>query len=204
IGSGTDWTAVDTMGHTTCGLRGAGTLHCWGYNDNATVGNGTYVVQTAPVQIGASLWTQVSGFDDHACGIRSGALYCWGSNGVGQHGDGTTNDHPTPTRIGALSDWTEISAGGSHTCGRRAGALYCWGDALGGKLGNGTSTSTPTLTPLRIGTASDWSELSVGWNHSCGYRSDGPYCWGMNQEGQLGDNSITNRLSPILITLPAP
>jgi alpha-tubulin suppressor-like RCC1 family protein len=37
---------------------------------------------------------------------------------------------------------------------------------------------------------SDWNSISAGDNHTCGTRSDGKlYCWGNNEEGEVGDGS---------------
>jgi alpha-tubulin suppressor-like RCC1 family protein len=37
--------------------------------------------------------------------------------------------------------------------------------------------------------------------HTCGVTTAGAaYCWGLNNFGQLGDNSTTNRTSPVAVT----
>ena len=41
VGTATDWTAVTAGTSFTCGLRGAGTLYCWGSNDFGEIGDGT-------------------------------------------------------------------------------------------------------------------------------------------------------------------
>lgn len=81
------------------------------------------------------------------------------------------------------------SSGVSHTCAiMSSGALYCWGDNFYGQLGDGTQTGRST--PLRVGTDSDWTQLSVGSDHTCGIRTGGKlYCWGSNTHGQLGDGT---------------
>ena len=43
-----------------------------------------------------------------------------------------------------------------------------------------------------------FASITAGWDHSCGLRSDGAaYCWGNNDVGQLGDGSLTSRLTPV-------
>lgn len=51
-----------------------------------------------------------------------------------------------------------------------------------------------------------WRNVSLGWDHSCATdTSSALYCWGRNQEGQVGDGSITDVSRPrIVANLPAP
>ena len=46
-------------------------------------------------------------------------------------------------------------------------------------------------TPLRF------TEVAAGGHHSCALGADGrAYCWGNNEWGQLGDNTLTSRTTP--------
>ena len=106
----------------------------------------------------------------------------------------------------APARWSTVSATASsfsvHTCATRTdGTLWCWGDNGSGQLGIG-STST-SLTPSRVGTDYNWSDVSTGAEHTCAIRTDGSiWCWGSNGSGQLGNggSSIltpgTNEISP--------
>ncbi|MBA2662383.1 MAG: hypothetical protein H0U74_08830 [Bradymonadaceae bacterium] len=38
----------------------------------------------------------------------------------------------------------------------------------------------------RVGTANDWSWVAAGANHTCANRGDELWCWGRNEDGQLG------------------
>jgi alpha-tubulin suppressor-like RCC1 family protein len=210
-----NWIMVDAGRFHACGIDVDHALFCWGDDLGGEIGDGAAnpsVPRTNPTRVGtASDWTDVSagGFGGafpleeqlppgHTCGIRAGgALYCWGNNANGQLGDGTLTNRSAPTRIGGASDWTRVSTGGFHTCGiRSGGALYCWGDNTQGQLGDGTNTSS--TFPMRVGIATDWTLVSAGFSaHTCGIRSDGAlYCWGDNTDGQLGDNTTTDRTIP--------
>jgi alpha-tubulin suppressor-like RCC1 family protein len=209
-----NWILVDAGRSHSCGIDVDHALFCWGSDVGGELGDGAannLVPRPDPVRVGtANDWSVVSagGFggnfpleesphSGHTCGIRAGgALYCWGGNSNGQVGDPTASVRVTPTRIGSAGDWTHVSAGGFHTCGIRAGELYCWGDNTRGQLGDGTLTSS--FVPIRIGTATDWTSISAGFSaHTCGIRSNGAlYCWGDNTDGQLGDNTTTNRSVP--------
>jgi cysteine-rich repeat protein len=203
IGTASDWTAIAVGGHRTCGLRAGGALYCWGWNDEDGVHEGTTPLLLVPTQVGTLTgWTQVATSGYHTCAIRAGELWCWQLNDKGQLGDGTLTNRTAPVRVGTASNWSEVSVGSNsrHTCGRGAGVLYCWGDNSLGQFGDGTTSSTATKTPLQIGTASDWSALSIGWDYSCGHRSGFAYCWGRNSQAQLGDGTQTDQPSPVAIS----
>ena len=184
-------------------LLGSGCdLYGWG---GPYIGDGTANPHLTPSASGAGHeWIQVDAGAFHACGIDSShALWCWGDNTVGQLGIGSEGAPQTaPLRVGTANDWTEVSAGGfggsypfgeslwGFTCGIRAGSLYCWG----------ATSLIPTYVsvPTRIGTATDWSSVSAGGLHVCGLRTNGAlYCAGDNRNGELGDGTSTNRMTPV-------
>jgi alpha-tubulin suppressor-like RCC1 family protein len=75
--------------------------------------------------------------------------------------------------------------------------LWTWGFNDVGQLGNNTSSQSNTpVTTFSGGT--NWSQISAGNNHSLAIKTDGTlWSWGNNSNGQLGDNTITNKLTPI-------
>ena len=47
------------------------------------------------------------------------------------------------------------------------------------------------------GSVKTYSTLAAGFRHSCAILDDGSVsCWGLNEEGQLGDGTTTDRLTP--------
>ena len=204
-----DWQTVSAGSNHTCGIR-AGMLFCWGLNLFGQLGDGTNVKRLTPKRITAvSDWKSVTAGSGHTCAIRgTGALYCWGDNEKGQLGDGTVAPRISPKRITAVSDWKFVTSGGeenrSYTCAiRGTGALYCWGDNSSGQLGDGTKTQR--FSPKRITAVADWTTIAAGGEeiaiHTCAIRGAGAlYCWGDNFNGQLGDGTQTDHLSPKRIT----
>jgi alpha-tubulin suppressor-like RCC1 family protein len=98
------------------------------------------------------------------------------------------------------SGFVATAAGQVHTCGlTTAGAAYCWGANFSGQLGNGDPSGSASSTPVPVGGGLTFATLAVGsGDHSCGVTQSGAgYCWGRNGDGQLGDGSTTNGLTPV-------
>ncbi|HKE91122.1 MAG TPA: hypothetical protein VKB45_12350 [Gemmatimonadales bacterium] len=94
--------------------------------------------------------------------------------------------------------FTNVSAGGGHTCGvTTGGAAYCWGFNSFGNLGDGTTIS-PRTNPVAVQGGITFATVSAGGGHTCGLSTAGAaYCWGENDNGQLGDGTTTQRTSPV-------
>ena len=61
----------------------------------------------------------------------------------------------------------------------------------------------PHPTPAQVVILSDVTAISAGVAHSLALKSDGTvYAWGWNSHGQLGDNSKTDRSSPVQVVGP--
>jgi alpha-tubulin suppressor-like RCC1 family protein len=153
-------------------------------------------------------FSAVASGGSHSCTVISGTAYCWGRNASGQLGDGTTTDSLVPVAVnttGVLGGKTitAISAGTSHTCAIANGAAYCWGLGTDGRLGN-NSTSQSTV-PVAVDTSGVLSgktitAISAGDAHTCAIANNAAYCWGDNTSyGMLGDNSTTDRLTPVAV-----
>ena len=85
------------------------------------------------------------------------------------------------------------------------GFVYAWGQDTYGQMGQGT-TDTNVNIPVKVkgvsgsGFLSNITKISCGGYHCMALSSDGTvYAWGMNDYGQLGDNSTTERKTPIKV-----
>ncbi|MCA8837347.1 MAG: hypothetical protein K8963_05805, partial [Proteobacteria bacterium] len=163
----------------------------------------TFTVAPKPL----TLVNQISAGGAHTCAISAdGDLYCWGEFTDGRLGLGDVlSDSTAPARIGSDSDWIEVSAGGAHTCAtKNGGELYCWGAFANGQLGLGqitdpitsVMTPAPATTPARIGSDSDWSQVSAGAMHTCAIQAGKLRCWGENTNGRLGLGNTTPGVAP--------
>jgi alpha-tubulin suppressor-like RCC1 family protein len=94
-----------------------------------------------------------------------------------------------------------VAAGSSHTCALTyAGNVRCWGDNSLGQLGDGQACGEVTC-PTAVGVQGlppDVVKLTAAGSHNCVLTSAGGVaCWGLNNHGQIGDGTLTNRSTPV-------
>lgn len=171
-----------------CGLRGDGTIRCWGHDLGQPI--------SSPPGSG---YVSVDAGYKHYCAINgNGTASCWGSNTHGQ------------TNVPAGATFISISAGQLHTCGVKTdGTVQCWGDI---QYGVSNAPSGSLLRFKKAGAGFDFScalrsdgaaicwgnnfadivssaprnlkTLSVGKHHACGLSSENyAVCWGYNGFG---------------------
>ncbi len=106
----------------------------------------------------------------------------------------------TKPRVAVANAASGLAAGDYHGCAlTEGGGVKCWGWNPYGQLGDGRACSffcpyVVSTTGLESGVES----LAAGGYHTCAIVSDGGVnCWGANSSGQLGDNSIFQRLTPV-------
>jgi alpha-tubulin suppressor-like RCC1 family protein len=186
----------------TCALTAAGAVKCWGSNSGGQLGDAGSVDQSAPVNVSglSSGVTAIAVGLSHACAITAtGGVKCWGNNSNGQLGNGSIASRNTPGDVtGLTSGVISISAGWRNSCALKpSGELKCWGFNGEGQLGNGNNAISG-LTPVSVDTSGFIpSTTSTGGIHSCALvAGGGARCWGSNQYGNLGDNTIINRNVP--------
>jgi alpha-tubulin suppressor-like RCC1 family protein len=220
LGDGTTtnhWTPVDVSGLTSgavavaagqgpfaCALTSAGGVKCWGSNAHGKLGDGTTIDRSTPVWV-SGLTSGVASLAVGAtstCALTSsGGAKCWGHNNVGQVGDGTTTDRLTPVWVhGLTSGVAALTTGGGHACALlSSGGVRCWGVNVNGMLGDGTTTSRPTPVSV-VGLASGVAAVVAGESFTCALTTGGGVkCWGLNESGQLGDGTTTQRLVPTTV-----
>ena len=155
----------------------------------------------------------------HVCAIASGKVYCWGGAGDGQSGASAYDDHTyrtytIPKEVKGLPGVPKrIAVGLGHSCAlvELSGGkhkVYCWGGNEFGPLGesaNKGSSSLPysrTPRPVYVGpgglpSSEDVVTLAAGANRGCAIMTNKrAYCWGKNDDGQIGDGTYEHRFSP--------
>ena len=204
----TDWIQIDTNlrynTHHTTAIRANGTAWAWGQNNFGQLGDNSTTNRSSPVSVvgGFTDWVQISAGGEHTPAIRAnGTAWAWGRNNYGQLGDNSTTNRSSPVSVvGGFTNWIQISAGRDHNSAIRAdGTAWAWGRNNYGKLGDNTSTNRSSPVSV-VGGLTDWVQISAGQYNNSAIRANGTaWAWGRNNYGQLGDNSTTNRSSPVSV-----
>ena len=179
-----------------------GNLLNWGLNTNGQLGTHDIVHRSSPVQTcaGGNNWNSLSYGYTHSAGIKTdGTLWMWGANESGQLGDNTTTARSSPIQTASAgTTWQQIACGYRITSAIKTdGTLWNWGSNLIGGLGDNTRTSRSS--PVQTVTAgSNWKQTSCGKFFMSAVKTDGTlWSWGQNQYGQMGDNAVVHRSSPV-------
>ena len=126
-------------------------------------------------------------------------LWVWGYNADGELGDNSITNRCSPKEtIGGGNNWKQISTGRFASAAIKTdGTLWTWGANYNGQLGDGTITkkSSPVQT---IAGGTNWKQVAAGHTFLTAIKTDGTlWTWGFNGDGQLGDNSVTPKSSPV-------
>lgn len=208
VGTAKDWVYIAAGKSHSMAINKSGVMYGWGRNVNGQLGDDTKIDRLVPTRVAtvtagtpavAVTWTSVAAGASHTLArALDGSLWAWGGNGKSQLGNNATADVTKPAKIGGAS-WASLAAGGTHSLGVQTnGTLWAWGDNSSGQLGVATSNAAVTATaPTQVGTATTWSKIAAGLNHSLAVRTDGTlYGWGGNGNGQLGNGSTVNVGTP--------
>jgi len=152
----------------------------------------------------------VAAGSNHSLAIDSeGKVYAWGFNGTGQLGNNSTTSSSIPVQVdtsGVLAGKTitAIAAGNTHSLALDSeGKIYAWGSNASGQLGNNSTTNSNI--PVQVDTSGvlagkTITAIAAGGVHSLAIDSDGKvYTWGLNGNGQLGNNSTTDSSVPVQV-----
>jgi len=203
---GANWKQVSgnpgKSGTHTAAIKTDGTLWTWGNNNNGQIGDNTTTNRNTPVTTfaGGTNWKQVACGETHTAAIKTdGTLWTWGNNNRGQIGDNTTANKTTPvTTFAGGTNWKQVACGGDNMAAIKTdGTLWTCGRNLNGQLGDNTAIdrSTPVTT---FAGGTNWKQVACGYQHIAAIKTDGTlWVWGLNANGQLGINTITNRSTPV-------
>jgi alpha-tubulin suppressor-like RCC1 family protein len=205
----------------TCGLDRGGVAFCWGDNAFLELGDGgggnnddfssvPVAVDTRGALAGQTL-TGISAGWWYECAVdAAGAAFCWGTAALGDGQD--SSNVPVAVDTGGVlagQTLTQISAGYGATCALdRSGASFCWGDNTYGELGNAStmSSSVPVAVDASgVLAGKTLTQITAGAFHVCAEdTANAAYCWGDNNQGDLGNGSTTQSDVPVLTGPRAP
>ena len=143
----------------------------------------------------------------HSCSILNGELFCWGFNNNGQLGNASSRSikhsysYRKITLIGHISHQRIIIPVvyvimESYIVG---GIIFMDNLEMETNGVDDEDRGANKNIPIRIGNNSDWTHISSGYSHTCGFRNNQLFCWGRNNYGQLGDGTNTRKNIPTLI-----
>ena len=211
----TDVIAVSAGGNTSFALKSDGTVWGWGYNGNGLIGDNSTVTRRLPVQVLGGLSNVVaisSGGGYHTLALKSdGTVWAWGEGQYGKLGIGSTTNQKQPVQVkspdGAsfITNVTSISAGGRFSLVAKSdGTVWGWGYNGYGELGDNSTTqrSLPVqvVDSSGVGYISGINSVKTSFFSSLALKNDGTvWAWGTNGNGQLGDNTTTQRNIPVQV-----
>ena len=215
IGSLTNWIGGGAMlAQESSGakaIKSDGTLWSWGDNEGGSMGinqnpnddGDAYKHYSSPIQVGSlTNWTFTTGggYSGVLAVNSSGELYAWGSNSYGNLGNGNRLNVSSPIQIGSLTTWsTGASGNGIAMFLKTDGTAWVWGGNDYGQLGIGAGTSSDRSSPVQLGSETDWTVASCGYQNMAGIRGGKLYSWGRNSNGGVGDGTVVQRNSPVQI-----
>lgn len=154
--------------------------------------------QPSPRQIRAH--TVEAGYSASCAFVDDGALECWGpytSFAVSQQ---VNPRRPYVMKGLGTEELHHLSLGGAHGCTIVAsdGVVRCWGSNLFGALGAGPVNATvPVVVPLPRPAL----QVSAGGDHTCAVLDNHElWCWGYNNDGQIGNGSSGERVPPVKVS----
>lgn len=180
-------------------LTDDGTVVTWGSDAFGQLGNGLPLGnQSSPITVdGLSGVVDVDDGHYHSLALKSdGTVWGWGQNSLGQLAQGNDSDRvPSPAQWGTVSNAVGIFGGRDMTYVLTdSGSVLCSG---GRGLECGRATGSEITDPVTVNGLPDIVDIAGGRNHAVALADDGTvWTWGMNDFGQLGDDSKTDRATP--------
>ncbi|WP_297289481.1 S-layer homology domain-containing protein [uncultured Flavonifractor sp.] len=171
------YTSVSGGSSHSVAVNEKGEVYTWGSNNSGQLGLPGESSASKPTQVtGITAVSVAAGYDFSVALSADGSVYTWGM-GVNQ----------TPVKA-AISNVIAIDAGQSDIVALRAdGTVWKW---------------TYGSTPAQVSGLSRIVDISAGAGFVLALSLEGRvYAWGNNQNGQLGDGTVTNRPTPVQLSL---
>jgi alpha-tubulin suppressor-like RCC1 family protein len=166
-----------------------------GYRSTVTMNFRQINPVTVSANFAASVQEISTGGNSTLARLGDGTVLEWGAVGITM-----TN---VPTAVPSLTNVAQVVGGNSFECARKTdGTVWCWGYNQYGALGPNVPLNTFAMTPVQITLNGPMASISAGTYHMCALGQNNIpggllYCWGYNADGELGNGTTTNSLTPV-------
>lgn len=181
----------------------------WGDNTNGLLGDGTFTSRAEPAPVtatgvlaGKTVIAMATGYYHSLALCSDGTLAAWGIGVYGNLGNGSTGLSNVPVAVDTTSNESAltgktvigVATGSLHSLALCSdGTLATWGANMAGQLGDGTQTNRSLPVKVDSGALAGKKVvgMAAGAAHSLALCSDGTVAaWGINLNGELGNNSL--------------
>jgi alpha-tubulin suppressor-like RCC1 family protein len=193
---GRTWLDVYAGDYHACAIDSEGALWCWSNSESGEKGTGVGNRDALPAKVDDACWVQLSLASGATCAIRQdGQLLCFGNGYSARFGispesyrDNGSDKFGVPTETSLDRPTQSIAIGTFFGCAiNRDESLWCWGGNEDGEAPFGYKKGNIPRVQIDVGSSKTWTDIAVGWNHSCARSSTGElWCAGRNDLGQLG------------------
>ena len=224
IGTDTNWSSVTSCASGAVhAIKTDGTLWAWGFNSSGQLGDGTVISRSSPVQIGTGTnWLSISNTGSvsvtSVLAIKTdGTLWAWGYNGNATLGDSSQISRSSPVQVGILTNWSSVTTTALFSSAvKNDGTLWAWGQNTTNVMGTGNTGLY--WYPMQVGLFNNWVKVYSGMTSTIGLFGNPStiaptptwiaplsknlynlWSWGRNISGELGQNDIINRSSPVQV-----
>ena len=187
--------------YSFCHTKSDGTLWAWGLNWGGALGQNNKIRYSSPVQVGSdTTWAAGQSNGNSSWGIKTdGTFWHWGRNTNWSMGINQPSDYSisSPVQLPGTtwsSDYGKHELQGTSSMSIKTdGTLWTWGTNHYGMLGH-NQASTNYSSPKQVGSDTDWSQVTGGYQHSLFLKTDGTL-WSVGEDGNgrlginVGDNA---------------
>jgi len=198
-----------------CGLDASSYVWTWGLGYNGNLGYNTASGNMgAPQSVVGGRQAIDIALTYGTCAMLDSSSYAWvwGTNQYGSLGNNTTNNASSPVSVVGGRQFLSLKglpagiAGTGYIAIDSSSYAWTWGASVYGILGAGNVPSASS--PISVLGGRQFTLKNVFYNIYNGVSSayivaldasSYAWSWGLNNFGQLGDNTLTNRSSPVSV-----